>query len=271
MPGFFVIKMSLKITTTITPQDRGFQYGDGFFTTAAIKSGKVEHWDLHLTRLQSCAKVLYFPKIDWQHLQFECEKHAIGHELAVLKVVITRGEGGRGYQAPDEPSLNVIVSVLPFPTHYADWQAQGIKVSTSNVKLGHQPLLAGLKTLNRLEQVMIKQDAKQFTDSHDVIVLDIHNQVIETSAGNLIGFNNGELFTPKLSKAGIKGVYLSALQQVNIIIEVEESIGFWTDMDALFTCNSLMELVPIIQLDAKQFELEAALIVKQSLMSSLHA
>ncbi|TMN86693.1 aminodeoxychorismate lyase [Pseudoalteromonas phenolica] len=271
MPGFFVIKMSLKITTTITPQDRGFQYGDGFFTTAAIKSGKVEHWDLHLTRLQSCAKVLYFPKIDWQQLQFECEKHAIGHELAVLKVVITRGEGGRGYQAPDEPSLNVIVSVLPFPTHYADWQAQGIKVSTSNVKLGHQPLLAGLKTLNRLEQVMIKQDAKQFTDSHDVIVLDIHNQVIETSAGNLIGFNNGELFTPKLSKAGIKGVYLSALQQLNTITEVEESIGFWTDMDAMFTCNSLMELVPIIQLDAKQFELEAALIVQQSLMSSLHA
>lgn len=263
--------MNLKITTTITPQDRGFQYGDGFFTTAAIKSGKVQHLDLHLTRLQSCAKALYFPKIDWQQLQSESKKLASEHKLAVLKVVITRGEGGRGYQVPDNPNLNAIVSILPFPTHYADWQAQGIKVSTSNVKLGHQPLLAGLKTLNRLEQVLIKQDAKQFTDSHDVVVLDINNQVIETSAGNLIGFKHGELFTPKLSKAGIKGVYLSSLQQVNTIIEVEESTGFWTDMDALFTCNSLMELVPIIQLDKKQFELEAALIVKQSLMSSLHA
>jgi 4-amino-4-deoxychorismate lyase len=87
----------------------------------------------------------------------------------------------------------------------------------------------------------------------------------------LIGFKNGELFTPKLSQAGIKGVYLSALRQVNNIIEVEESIGFWADMDALFTCNSLMELVPIIQLDTKRLELEAALIVKQSLMSPLHA
>lgn len=263
--------MSLKIKTTITAKDRGFQYGDGFFTTAAIKSAQIQHWDLHLARLQACAQALYFPKIDWQQLQFACEKQASEHQLAVLKVVITRGEGGRGYQAPDEPSLNAIVTVLPFPTHYADWQAQGIKVSTSNVKLGHQPLLAGLKTLNRLEQVLIKQDAKRFTDSHDVVVLDINNQVIETSAGNLIGFKNGELFTPKLSKAGIKGVYLSALQQVNTIIEVEESIGFWSDMDVLFTCNSLMELVPIIQLDTKQFELEAALIVKQSLMRSLHA
>ena len=271
MPGFFVIKMSLKITTTITPQDRGFQYGDGFFTTAAIKSGKIQHWDLHLTRLQSCAKALHFPKIDWRQLQFECEKRATEHQLAVLKVVITRGEGGRGYLAPDEPSLNAIVSILPFPTHYADWQTQGIKVSIANVKLGHQPLLAGLKTLNRLEQVLIKQDAKQFTDSHDVIVLDINNQVIETSAGNLIGLKSGELFTPKLYKAGIKGVYLSALQQVNTIIEVEESIGFWTDMDVLFSCNSLMELVPIIQLDTKQFELEESLIVKQSLLRSLHA
>ncbi|RXF06119.1 aminodeoxychorismate lyase [Pseudoalteromonas phenolica] len=244
--------MSLKITTTITPQDRGFQYGDGFFTTAAIKSGKVQHLDLHFTRLQSCAKALYFPKIDWQQLQSECKKLVSEHKLAVLKVIITRGEGGRGYQAPDNPSLNAIVSILPFPTHYADWQAQGIKVSISNVKLGHQPLLAGLKTLNRLEQVLIKQDAKQFIDSHDVVVLDINNQVIETSAGNLIGFKHGELFTPKLSKAGIKGVYLSALQQVNTITEVEESTVFWTDMDALFTCNSLMELVPIIQLDSKK-------------------
>ncbi len=271
MPGFFVIIMSLKITTTITPQDRGFQYGDGFFTTAAIQSGKVQHWHLHLTRLKSCAEALYFPKINWQHLQLECDKYATEHELAVLKVVITRGEGGRGYQAPEEPNLNALISVMPFPTHYAEWQAKGIKVSTSNVKLGHQPLLAGLKTLNRLEQVLIKQDAKQFTDCHDVVVLDINNQVIETSAGNLIGFKNGELYTPKLLKAGIKGVYLSALQQVNTLIEVEENIGFWTDMDALFTCNSLMELVPIIQLDTKQFELDAALIIRQTLLSTLHA
>jgi 4-amino-4-deoxychorismate lyase len=270
MPGFFVIKMSLKITTTITAKDRGFQYGDGFFTTAAIKSAQIQHWDLHLARLQACAQALYFPKIDWQQLQFACEKQASEHQLAVLKVVITRGEGGRGYQAPDEPTPNILLSVSPYPTHYADWQREGIILSTSNIKLGHQPLLAGLKTLNRLEQVLIKQDAKQFTDSHDVLVLDLNNQVIETSAGNLIGYKNNEFYTPKLAKCGIKGVYLSALKQANHIIDVEEGIGFWSDMDALFTCNSLMTLVPIRRLDAKQFELEVAQKIKNRLLFRSH-
>ena len=181
-------------------------------------------------------------------------------------MIISRGEGGRGYKASDKPTYHAFLSISAFPTHYTLWQQQGIILKTSNFKLGHQPFLAGLKTLNRLEQVLVKEDAKQFSDCHDVLVLDLYEQVIETSMGNLLGYKNGQFFTPCLSNAGIKGVYLTSLKNKHAINETEQKLTFWQEMEVLFVCNSLMELVPVIQLNEKKFDIKAALNIKKCLV-----
>jgi len=252
------LKQTITITTpdtTISTQDRGLNYADGFFTTASVVNSVVEHWDLHKARLEECAQRLYFPKLDLTAIEREVN-HAISDtQTGILKILITRGVGGRGYGLPDTPSIQVLISVMPAVSHYKSWQQQGVNLVISDVKLAHQPLLAGLKTLNRLEQVLIKKQMNSL-ECDDVVVLDYDNNVIECSAANLFAIQNGNIVSPKLDRCGITGVYLSALCDKLAIefkaIQLDELLA----MDAVFMCNSLMGVVPVARIANTQFDIE---------------
>lgn len=259
--------MNIIMAETVSNKDRGLQYGDGFFTTAQIKSQSIQLWDLHLKRLQECQARLFFPALDWQQLTEYCAHIACKHEQGVLKIVITRGGGGRGYAPPAQAQPTVIVSVSDFPKRYKGLKSSGITVGLSQVQLGHQPLLAGLKTLNRLEQVLIKQQA-QYLNVDDVLVTDINNEVIETSVGNIIAYKNNHFYTPKLDKCGIKGVYLRHLEQHNNIIPIRMSLEHLQDMEVLIVCNSLMECIHISQFNHKTYESNIAFEIIEHLQKS---
>ncbi|TMP40535.1 aminodeoxychorismate lyase [Pseudoalteromonas citrea] len=247
--------MNIIMTGTLSCKDRGLQYGDGFFTTVQIKAGQLALWSLHIQRLQQCQQRLGFTAFNWQELTDYCVEVAKTHQQAVLKVIITRGVGGRGYTPPENVTPTVTVSVSEFPMHYTQLSQTGLCLGVSNIQLGHQPLLAGLKTLNRLEQVLIKQDAMQFSDD-DVVVMDIDNHVVETSVGNIIGYQEGEFYTPKLDKCGIEGVYLKHLAQHNLIKPTQIKLEQLLEMDAVVVCNSLMECMPVSQLGEKAYDLD---------------
>lgn len=231
-------------TTTVSTSDRGLNYGDGFFTTAKIVDGAIEFWPLHCERLRQCQERLLFPELDLAHLHHQLLSLIDGCQLGVLKVVITRGVGGRGYSAPENPQPNAFISISPFPEHYAAWQHNGISLAHAQTRLGLQPLFAGLKTLNRLEQVMIKAEIGQ-TGTDDVLVSDLNNHVIETSVGNIIAVKGGRFYTPDLSQSGILGVYLQYIAQHHLIQIRCMTAQDIASMDAVFCCNSLMGLVPI--------------------------
>ncbi|TMP39057.1 aminodeoxychorismate lyase [Pseudoalteromonas rubra] len=241
----------------VSSLDRGLNYGDGFFTTVKISTGKLEHWEGHLKRLAQCARALYFPELDFRALTEQCESASRDVDEGVLKVVITRGEGGRGYSLPDQVQVKTLVSLSAYPTHYARWRDEGVTLALSDVRLGHQPTLAGLKTLNRLEQVLIKQNAaNKATD--DVLVMDLQGLVIESSAANILIYKDKYWYTPDLSHCGIQGVFLSSLQQHNAIQTTSLSLESVYVADAVYLCNSLMGLVPVRQIDNHCFNLEKA-------------
>ena len=197
-------------TSSVSTRDRGLNYGDGFFTTAMITDGQVEHWAYHKTRLIECAQRLGFPALEFRALESHITQQVASQAQAVVKIVVTRGEGGRGYAPPSKCNLNIIVSVLPYPDHYNSLIDTGINLAISPIKLAVQPHLAGLKTLNRLEQVLIK-NALQAQHSDDALVLDYNNNVIETSAANIFAIKNNKVFSPRLDECGIKGVFLQSL------------------------------------------------------------
>ncbi len=251
------LKQTIKITnsdSTINTQDRGLNYGDGFFTTASIVDACIEHWDLHKARLVECAERLFFPELDLNEIEQVVNKVICDTRSGILKVVVTRGAGGRGYGLPDEPTIQVLISVLPQVPHYKNWQEQGVRLAISDIRLSHQPLLAGLKTLNRLEQVLIKHHMHSI-ECNDVIVLDYDDNVIECSAANLFAIKDGQIVSPKLDCCGITGVYLSALCDKLAIkfkaIQVDEFLA----MDAVFMCNSLMGVVPVANIADTQFDI----------------
>ena len=159
------------ISKSIPLSDRGLSYGDGFFTTAKVVNEAVEHWYFHKQRLIECQMRLGFPEIDFIELEESINQICINQKCAVLKIMITRGSGGRGYAIPELQNPVQILSLLPYPNSYETLKLTGIDLEVSSIKLGLQPILAGMKTLNRLEQVLIKQEIseKSFSEVKSIL------------------------------------------------------------------------------------------------------
>ncbi|AVL82117.1 MULTISPECIES: aminodeoxychorismate lyase [Klebsiella] len=235
--------------------DRGVQFGDGCFTTARIVAGQVQFLNAHLTRLQTTCKKLFIPFNDWELLAGEMARLAQPHSDGVLKAIITRGVGGRGYSAAGCVNPSRILSVSPYPAHYHRWRKEGISVSLSPVQLGCNPLLAGLKHLNRLEQVLIRSHLEQ-TDADEALVLDSEGWLTECCAANIFWRTGFDVFTPRLDRAGVNGIMrqhiLAKLAPSPFrVVEVTMRPDALSEADEVIVCNALMPLVPVRRWDDK--------------------
>lgn len=229
--------------------DRAIQYGDGCFTTMVVRHGEIELWSAHLERLKHCCERLYIPFIDWDELTQSVLNCAGSETLAVLKVLISRGSGGRGYSPIGAVHPVYMITRHAMPIQYDNWQEMGIELNVSNITLAKQPLLAGLKHLNRLEQVFIKRELA-LDAFHDCIVLDTDDIIVESSVGNLFWFNENAWFTPSLNFSGVEGVMRNhvidyfALNGI-IIHQCREGLSTLQSASEVFVCNSLMGVVPV--------------------------
>ncbi len=141
---------------TLSASDRAVQFGDGCFTTAAVREGRIQLLEAHLQRLQDGCQRLLMAAPDRALLAEEMRRAAAGQREAVLKVILTPGAGGRGYSRAGCTQPTRIFALRPWPQHYATLQQQGARLVTSPVRLAQNPMLAGIKHLNRLEQVLIR-------------------------------------------------------------------------------------------------------------------
>lgn len=232
-------------------QDRAFHYGDGLFTTMLVEQGRVSLWRYHQARLihdsNRLGLVLDIDALTGQVAGASCE---LGN--GVLKLHISSGVGGRGYARPEQPDIQYRLSAHPVPAHYESWRTSGITAEVSPVKLGLQPLLAGVKHLNRLEQVLIKRQMR----CDDAIVCDIHNHLIEGSASNLFWMTDGQWHTPALDQCGVAGVYRAFILDMLSAAGTPAVTGHFDvasleHASAVFLCNTLMGIVPVTVVENK--------------------
>lgn len=244
-------------TNKVTTTDRGFSYGDGIFTTIKVTGGQCQLMTQHLVRLQQGISALSIAQIDFKDLLDDLT--AIASELCdgVIKVVITRGEGTRGYSSVgcDRPTL--VISTSALPSHYKQWQQEGVALGVSTIALGLNPLTAGLKHLNRLEQVLVKQqiDENKWTDA---VVLDCQACVIETSMANLFWRQGDVVYTPNLDFSGVKGLMrhqiISILKDNEVkVVEDRFKLSSIMNADEVFMSNCLMGIVPIVKIESTKF------------------
>ena len=236
----------------ITIADRAFQYGDGCFTTMAYRNGHLEFFDAHIERLKFACKTLHIDFDKWSELESCIVDPLQSNTEYVVKVMITRGEGGRGYSPEGALNPNFIISHHSIPSHYTLWQTKGITLTISPITLANQPLLAGIKHLNRLEQVLVKHALAQ-TKYDDAVVCDTQQQIIETSVANLFWYKDNVWFTADLSESGVEGVMrnqiLAIMQQNGMQCQVvKQDVSILFSAQELFVCNSLMFVVPVLSL-----------------------
>ncbi|CAG7857314.1 partial 4-amino-4-deoxychorismate lyase, partial [biofilm metagenome] len=163
--------------------DRGLHYGDGLFETIEVSEGHPVFLEQHLQRLTAGCSTLMIPIPDLPTLRDEVYRVCHGFQQAVLKVIITRGSGGRGYRPPDNAAPTRIVSLHSFPDYPINFAEDGINARFCSTRLGLNPALAGIKHLNRLEQVMARAEWN-LPGIQEGLMLDLNDHVIEGTMTN---------------------------------------------------------------------------------------
>jgi len=244
--------------TTVSAQDRGLTLGDGMFTTLHLKNHQPQLWEFHIQRLREGCMRLKLQLPDLDSLYEQCCQLAAGDDEACGKIIITRGSGGRGYSPQGCQSPTIIVSSHPYPVHYHTWQQQGIDLDVAEQRLGWQPMLAGLKTLNRLEQVLLKDelDSRRIAEA---VVLDWQGNVVEAVTANLFWRKNNHFFTPDLQQSGVCGVMRAfVIQQLAgwqyVVESVSSELDILLDADEVWMTNALMGIVPVTGIKDVKYE-----------------
>lgn len=238
--------------SSIDIHDRGLQYGDGLFETIAVKDGQCEHWYEHMARLSQGCQRLKIPEPDPQQLLVEAQQLYMDKRQAVLKIIITRGSGGRGYTIPQTVRPSRILSLHEWPVYPSINVSLGVQVRFCDTRLSQQPALAGIKHLNRLEQVLARNEWSD-SDVSEGLMCDSQGNVIEGTMSNCFMVKDGALFTPDITNAGVAGIMRAhVLQQArahNIPVD-EKPITQQEFLSAneVFICNSIIGIWPVRQL-----------------------
>lgn len=247
-----------KTNDLINVLDRGLQYGDGLFETIAIFQNELLCWDEHIARLVQGCERLKLSTPDVQQLKNEALSFSSSAEKAVLKIILTRGQGGRGYAPPDKTDVTRIVALYPWPQHPAENTDSGINTRLCQIRYSQNPLLAGIKHLNRLEQVLARSEWDD-TDICEGIVMDTDDNIIEGTMSNIFYAKGNTLFTPDLSASGIKGIIRQKIIELSANLNIEISIQKIAlpellDADEIFICNSIIGVWPVKRIDVQEYQ-----------------
>jgi len=229
-------------------KDRGLAYGDGLFETIAVRDGQPLLLERHLSRLVDGCKRLAIAA-DHELIRNELLAYATALGDGVLKLILTRGDSLRGYAPDPTAQARRILQGNPPAAYPAVHGEQGVRLFPCTTRLSIQPLLAGLKHLNRLEQVIARSEW-QDTDHAEGLMLDQAGRVIEGVFSNLFLVRDGVLMTADLKRCGVEGVMRAEL------LFQAESLGIPTQItditldqlqwaDEVFVCNSVYGVWPV--------------------------
>ncbi len=249
-----------KPSSVVPIADRGLHYGDGLFETIPVDDGNPCLWQRHMQRLSQGCKRLRISMPDPLRLLQETREVIGNAARGVVKIIITRGPGGRGYRPPKQTSPLRIVQFSSWPEHPIDQITKGIRVKICKTRLGLNPSLAGLKTLNRLEQVMARSEWDD-PGILEGLMLDTRDYVIEGTMSNLFMQNGDILSTPQLTHCGTAGVMRGfVLEQCAAMdLRIEEkhiSLDELISAQALFVTNSVIGIWPVRECEGTAYSPE---------------
>jgi 4-amino-4-deoxychorismate lyase len=215
---------------SVSVDDRGLQYGDGLFETMAASNGRVRRFAQHMARLAEGCRRLGMPAPPIELIDNDCVRASEGFGACVVKLTLTRGPGPRGYPPPSEPSLTRIVVSTAQQVSEAE-AARPLTLRVCATRLGRNPQLAGMKHLNRLEQVLAGAELRE-TIADEGLMLSTDERVVCGTAANVFMVRDDELLTPAITDCGVAGVMRDA------VLRAAESLGI-TVVVADFTLDDL--------------------------------
>ena len=232
--------------------DRGLHYGDGLFETIACVGGEPRLLDLHLQRLAAgCARLRL--AADLASIEREVQALARPAARAILKVLVTRGPAlARGYGTSGAEKPTRITLRYAWPVEDAALASAGVRVRLAEMRLGENPALAGLKHLNRLEQVLARAEWRE-PQIAEALLFSSGGALISGTVSNVFLVQRGRLCTPRLDRCGVAGVMRAAVLQTASAagMSVEERVLSAEDLsqaEEVFLTNALIAVRPVREL-----------------------
>ena len=247
---------------SISPLDRGFAYGDGIFRTIKMVGGSPECWPQHYQKLVADCAVINIvcpsAEILMSDLSLLFSADVSENSQAVAKIIITRGEGNRGYTPPaiTAPMRVVLKSAM---TEYPEARfIEGVNLTVCETRLAAQPKLAGIKSLNRLENVLARMEWNN-PDIAEGVMLDVEGNVIECTSANIFARFGNTLMTPSLEQCGIAGItrqrIIDLAHTLSLNISVETfNLEKLLAADEVIICSSLYGAWQVNKIYAKEIQ-----------------
>jgi len=237
-------------------KDRGLAYGDGLFETITVREGRPVLLERHVARLAEGCTRLALP-VDLAVVRQEVLAFCAELGEGIAKLIITRGDGMRGYAPPQPAAARRILQGGGRPVYPATHGELGVRLFPCVTRLAEQPLLAGLKHLNRLEQVMARAEW-QDNEHAEGLMCSMSGHVIEGVYSNLFVVRDGGLLTADLSHCGVAGVMraeiLAQATRLEIAFQVRDiTIDELMAADEVFLCNSVYGIWPVRALGARDW------------------
>ncbi|MGD0746133.1 MAG: aminotransferase class IV [Verrucomicrobiota bacterium] len=258
----------------VSVNDRGFMYGDGLFETMRVVNGRPFRLAQHLERM---ARGADFFKIKCPFTPEELQDFA--RQLiernqmpdAILRVVLTRGPGERGYTPGAGGKPTVVMTLHAAPGAPASGTARSGRSApqavpeagapiqwnliTSSFRIPAADPLTAFKTLNKLTQVMARIEAVE-QGADEALLLNKNGEVAETATGNLFWVSRGRVCTVPTDCGALPGITRA------VVLEICRTLGIETDQrtvkpgslrnaQGIFITQSAFGIVPVVAFDGK--------------------
>ncbi|MFV3416106.1 aminodeoxychorismate lyase [Pseudomonas nitroreducens] len=232
----------------LSARDRGLAYGDGLFETICVSAGRPRLLARHRARLEEGVRRLSLP-VSLDLVEDELLRFSALLGDGVAKLMLTRGEGARGYAPQADARVRRLLLGSPAPAYPAKNGEEGVTLFPCATRLAEQPLLAGLKHLNRLEQVLARAEWSDPAFAEG-LMRDVSGRIVEGVFSNLFLVKQGELITAELSRCGVAGVMraeiLERTRDLGLPVIVRDiEYGELAQADEVFLCNSLYGIWPV--------------------------
>lgn len=232
--------------------NRGLNYGDGVFETMRVHRGALPLWSRHLARLGEGANRFGIATPDVDFIEARIADMVSNLDVGVLKLLLTRSEGDRGYAPPVDVAPVWMLSLLPLPAVQA-----ALRVHRCETRLATQPALAGIKHCNRLEQVLGRAEVARAGCDEGLMRDMAGNPVCATSA-NLLVLREGRWRTPPVEACGVAGVLRGWLLEAGMVDVAVLTMDDVESAEAVALCNAVRGILTVRALDAREWSPHSA-------------
>ena len=242
-----------KRSTVVSIDDRAVQFGDGLFETIAIRHGEPRLWQYHLDRLARGCERLEIATPDTRQLRRSLQdalaNSSVPNDFCIAKIIVSSGAGKRGYSRARCVEPSIWFGVFPSaPLPNSSYQ-DGVDTKLCDTRLASGSATAGLKTLNRLEQVLARSELND-QNLFEGLTMDASGAIICGTISNVFFVFKNRVATPALSQCGVEGVMrrhvIKTLESQDIgVSDAAVELHNLESVDEIFITNSQFGVLPV--------------------------